>query len=339
MKITSRQVKDFLAQPPAAIRAVLLHGSDQGMISERAKKLAQHYSDNIDDVFSVSRISSDMLNGETGLIADAAAAIPAFGGTRLVLVKGRGTELLENCKFALNGNLDGSMIIVEASGTTTKHAIVKLFETHKAAASIGCYADNVDDIRSLAKSIFSADNITISRDGLDLVVARLGNDRATSRGELEKLALLAGPGGGLTADDVAAALGDSALLAIDDIADAIAAGHASRLREALKKAWADEANAVTILRGCQSYFRHLGLAGHAMKQGQTAQNALRALRPPVHFKLQGRLQAQLRRWKPDQAIAVVGRLQDIELKVKSTGIDEAILTGQSLLGICLRAPR
>ena len=93
MKITSRQVKDFLAQPPAAIRAVLLHGSDQGMISERAKKLAQHYSDNIDDVFSVSRISSDMLNGETGLIADAAAAIPAFGGTRLVLVKGRGTEL------------------------------------------------------------------------------------------------------------------------------------------------------------------------------------------------------------------------------------------------------
>ena len=97
---------------------------------------------------------------------------------------------------------------------------------------------------------------------------------------------MVGPGGGLTAEDVAAALGDSALLAIDDIADAIAAGQASRLREALKKAWVDEANAVTILRGCQSYFRHLGLAGHAMKQGQTAQDALRALRPSVHFKLQ-----------------------------------------------------
>jgi len=93
------------------------------------------------------------------------------------------------------------------------------------------------------------------------------------------------------------------------------------------------------LRGCQSYFRQLGLAGHAMKQGQTAQNAVRALRPPVHFKLQDQLQAQLRRWTPDQAIAVVGRLQDIELDVKSGGIDETILTGQSLLGICLRAPR
>ena len=339
MKIAPRQVKDFLARPPATIHAALFHGSDQGMISERAKQLARHYSDNLDDVFSVSRISGDMLTGETGLIADAAAAIPAFGGPRLVLVKGRGTELLEGCKYALEGNLDGSMIIVEASDTTTKHAIVKLFETHKAAASIGCYADSGGDIRSLATSIFSADKITVTRDALDLIVARLGNDRATSRGEIEKLALLAGPGGALTAADVAAALGDSGLLAIDDIADAIAAGHASRLRLALHKAWADEANAVLILRGCQSYFRQLGLAGHAMKQGQAAQNAVRALRPPVHFKLQDRLQAQLRRWTPDQAIAVVGRLQDIELDVKSGGIDETILTGQSLLGICLRAPR
>ncbi|MEL0062651.1 MAG: hypothetical protein VW801_03965, partial [Candidatus Puniceispirillum sp.] len=178
MKIAPRQVKDFLARPPTTIHAALFHGSDQGLIGERAKQLARHYSDNLDDVFSVSRISGDMLTGETGLIADAAAAIPAFGGPRLVLVKGRGAELLESCKYALEGNLDGSMIIVEASDTTTKHAIVKLFETHKAAASIGCYADSDGDIRSLATSIFSADKITVTHDALDLIVARLGSDRA-----------------------------------------------------------------------------------------------------------------------------------------------------------------
>ena len=89
MKLRDKS-KDFLAQPPATIHAALFHGNDQGLISERAKQLAQHYSVNLDDVFSVSRISGDMLTGETGLIADAAAAIPAFGGPRLVLVKGRG---------------------------------------------------------------------------------------------------------------------------------------------------------------------------------------------------------------------------------------------------------
>ena len=94
-----------------------------------------------------------------------------------------------------------------------------------------------------------------------------------------------------------------------------------------------------ILRGCQNYFRQLGLAGYAMKSGQSAQNAIRNLRPPPHFKLQSRLQSHLQRWQPQLAITIVNRLQDIESQIKSSRLDDQIFTSQSLLGICLRAPR
>jgi len=107
----------------------------------------------------------------------------------------------------------------------------------------------------------------------------------------------------------------------------------------LQKAWYEDANAVMIIRGCQTYFRQLGLASHAMAAGQSAQNALRSLRPPPHFTLQDRLQAHLRRWRPDLAMDMVNRLQDIELQLKSGGINDQLYTAQSLLGICLRAPR
>ena len=339
MKIAPRQISAFLAKPPGDIAAILLHGNDTGMINERAKGLALLFNDNLDDVFSVTRLTGDMLAGEAGLIADSAAAIPAFGGKRLVLVKGRGTELLEAAKIALQAPLDGTMIIIEASDTTTKHAIVKLFETSKKAASIGCYADSASDLRALASSIFSADRITVHRDALDIIVARLGSDRASSRSEMEKLALMAGPGGNLAADDVRFALGDSALLAIDDIADALASGGVTRLQTALGKAWSEEANAVMILRGCQNYFRQIGLAATAIANGQNSMTAIKSLRPPPHFKLQDRLAQHLRNWRAGAAMDIVNRLQDIELNIKSGGFDERILTAQSLLGICLRAPR
>jgi DNA polymerase III subunit delta len=324
MKIAPRQIATFLNKPPAKITAVLFHGNDLGMISERAKQFAHLFSDNLDDVFSVTRLTGDMLPGQTGLIADSAAAIPAFGDRRVVLVKGHGTELLEACKLALTTPLADTIIIVEASQTTTKHAIVKLFETSKNAASIGCYADNIGDIRALATSMFAADQVTTSRDALDIIVERLGSDRASSR---------------IDAHDVHIALGDNALLAIDDIADALASGAVRRLQQALQKAWYEDANAVMIIRGCQSYFQQLGLASHAMAAGQSAQNALRSLRPPPHFKLQDQLQEHLRRWRPDLAMAVVNRLQDIELQLKTGGINDQLCTAQSLLGICLRAPR
>jgi hypothetical protein len=45
-----------------------------------------------------------------------------------------------------------------------------------------------------------------------------------------------------------------------------------------------------------------------------------------------------RRWRPDLAMDVVNRLQDIELQLKSGRINDQLCTAQSLLGICLRAP-
>ncbi len=339
MKIASRQIDGFLTRPPTNYIAFLFHGNDAGLISERAKTLAILFNNDLEDVFSVTRLTGEMVSEEVGLIVDSAAAIPAFGGRRLVLVKGRGTELLAACKLAFIKCIEEATIIVEAYETTTKHALVKLFEGSKRAASIGCYGDTVDDIRTLTASMFAADNITASQDALDIIARRLGSDRGSSRREIEKLALLAGPNGTLDAEEVHFSLEDNANLAIDDIADALASGAVAKLQQSLQKAWHEDANAVMILRGCQKYFQKIGLAGYAMRGGESAQNAIRGLRPPPHFKLQNRLHWHLQRWQPQIAIAIVNRLQDIESQIKSNRLDDQVYTSQSLLGICLRSPR
>ena len=339
MKIAPRQINTFLAKPSPNLVAFLFHGNDSGLISERAKKLAHLFNHDLDDVFSVTRLTGEMLSDEVGLILDSAAAIPAVGDRRLVLIKGRGTELLAACKLALSEHFEEAIIIVEAHETTTKHALVKLFESSKTAASIGCYADSVSDIRALASNMFAADNIEASSDALDIIARRLGSDRGSSRREIEKLALMVGPNGKLDSEEVHFALGDNAKLAIDDIADALASGAVARLQQSLQKAWHENTNAVMIVRGCQSYFKQLGLAGYAMRSGQSAQSAIRSLRPPPHFKLQNCLQSHLQRWQPQIAMAIVNRLQDIELQIKSNSLDDQVCTSQSLLGICLRAPR
>jgi DNA polymerase-3 subunit delta len=338
MKIAPRQIASFLAKPPDKISAILLHGSDSGLRSSRSQQLAALYSDDLDDVFSVTRISGASLGGEPGKIADAAAEIPMFG-TRLVLVKASGTELLDACKLLLAKPVRGAMVIIDASDTTTKHAVVKLFESSDIAAAIGCYPDSDGDIRQLAQTIFQQDNVSVDRDGLALISARLGSDHAATRAELEKLVLLAGPGGTLTVETISEALGDSAVLAVDDVADAVANGHVPALSKALRKAWLEEANCVMIIRGCQTYFNQLGMLGYAVHAGQSPQTAVRGLRPPVHFKLQDAFIRHLKNWQPQRCMDMVNRLQDIEINLKSKIIDDRTLTSQSLLGLCLRAQR
>ena len=336
MKISPRQIAGFLAKPPNKIRSILLHGSDHGLRFCRSQQLATLYCDDLDDVFSVTRISGADLSGEPGKIADAAAEIP-LSGNRLVLVKASGTELLDACKLLLAKPVNDAMVIIDASDTTTKHAVVKLFETSDIAAAIGCYPDNDLDIQQLAQTIFQQDKVSVDRDGLEFISSRLGSDHAATRAELEKLALLAGPGGTLSLETISEALGDSAILAVDDIANAVATGNVVALSTTLHKAWLEEANSVMIIRGCQTYFSQLGMLGYAVLAGQSPQTAVRRLRPPLHFKLHDALIRHLKNWQPERCMDFVSRLQDIEINIKSKTISDRTLASQSLLGLCLRA--
>ena len=337
MKVTPRQVKDFLSAIPSSVRAVLLHGSDLGLMGERARQIASKFSDDLDDVFSVTRLDGDTLGSDPGALGDAAESLAMTAPCRLVLVKGRGSEMLDSCKLALARNLENAIIIIEATETTTRHALVKLFETSKKAAAIGCYPDEGRDISALLGDVLAQDNISISQDARAAAVARLGSDRATTRREIEKLALLAGPGGSLTVEDVSVTLGDSATIAISDVAMAAADGRVDDLERAIDRAWSDQQASVAILRGCQSHFRQLLHAAREIRKGGSTQQVVRSLRPPVHFRLQDRFTAQLRHWAPETLMEAVNRLQDAELAVKTGGVNDTAICSQTLLGLCLRA--
>ncbi|MDB2391042.1 hypothetical protein N9X12_07480 [Alphaproteobacteria bacterium] len=289
MKIQTRQIAGLLKQPPAHLRAFLFHGNDIGLIHERALLLASQYSDNLDDVFSVTRLDSGAIENDVGVIADALSSIAVFADTRVVIVRGRGTELVEACKLALTPRtnaplLDGAVLIVEARETTTRHAIVKLFESGDICASIGCYADDSGTIRDLVQTSFAELSISVDRTVMDLIVSKLGADRASSRREIEKLALMAGQGGSLSVQDIEDALEDSTILAIDDVASAVADGDIARLQSAITKAWSEEANPIMVVRGCHNYFRNLMIAAHAVSTGSARDMAIKTLRPPRAFQ-------------------------------------------------------
>jgi len=337
MKVAPRQIQSFLSAIPSPVRATLLHGSDVGLISERARKIASHFSTDLDDVFSVTRLDGETLSSDPAALGDAAEALAMTADCRLVMVRGRGSEMLDSCKLALARNLDNAFIIVEATETTTRHALVKLFETANHAASIGCYPDEARDIGAVLGEVLAQDNITITEDARAAAIMRLGADRGATRREIEKLALLAGPGGTLSLEDVSIALGDSGTLAISDIAMAAADGKIDMLERAIDKAWSEQQASVTVLRGSQAYFRQLLQAARAMRKGGSAQQAVKSLRPPVHFRLQDKLASQLSHWSPDALMDAINRLQDAELAVKTGGANDTAMCAQTLLGLCLRA--
>ena len=256
---------------------------------------------------------------------------------RLVLVRGRGSEMLESCKLALAGSLEGAFIIVEASDTTTRHAIVKLFEGADHAAAIGCYPDEPRDIGALLGEVLAADGVTISDEARTAVIQRLGGNRAASRREIEKLALLAGPGGTLDFEDVVTALGDGAGLAISDIAAAAADGtcRASRThhREGLGGQAARRCRAARMpvpfsaasVRSAGDAARRVGAAG-----GEIAS-------PAGPFPAAGQDHFAASALERTGAVGCSRQAPGCRADGEDGPVNDQALCAQTLLGVCLRA--
>lgn len=338
MKIAPRDIPAVLAKPDSRYYSYLLYGHDEGLVRERARKIASHFADHLDDPFAVSHLSGADVAADKATLSDSLNALPAFGGLRLVMLSGAGSEMTEAVKLAFEVLHEGARLVIQARDVNTRHALVRLCDQHSACASIGCYQDDSRSLGDLAREIFAAENISIRPDALSLLISRLGNDRAVSRTEIEKLVLYAGPGNQLTEEDIDRALGDSGAVVQDQITIAILSGNVKQFEQLYTRAQQDGLPPIAVLRQTSALFRGLLAARLAVEAGTPSAAALSAVRPPLHFKVKPVVSAQLGKWPVKQLSDVIDRLIDTEIQIKSGGAaDPATLTGQTLLGLVLRS--
>ena len=103
-------------------------------------------------------------------------------------------------------------------------------------------------LHHLVQDIFNRDQIQISEQALSLLISRLGNDRASSRQEIEKLALFAGKGGKLTEKNIDNVIGDNGAVVQDLITIAILNGNVQQFEKLFSRSQQDGQQPLSLLR-------------------------------------------------------------------------------------------
>ena len=87
MKLSRGRIDAFLRSPDPQIRVGLIFGVDQGLVQERARRLAETVVDDLSDPFRVSELTAQDIKSDPSRLADEAAAGSLVGGNRVVLVR------------------------------------------------------------------------------------------------------------------------------------------------------------------------------------------------------------------------------------------------------------
>jgi DNA polymerase-3 subunit delta len=337
VKVANRAIEAFLDAPQAGIVAVLLYGEDNGLVRERAARLAAVVVDDPNDPFRVAEVNAAMLKEEPTRLFDEMAALSLTGGRRLVRLSRAGNGNSAAIEIVLNDpaiSTSDSLLLVEAGALAPRDSLRKLFETSKNAAAIPCYLDDGRSLQALIAEIMGRHGLQVEPSAMAYLCDNLGTDRQITRSELEKLALYKGQNGdAVSLDDAEANVGDGAPMARDDVALATASGDQAGLDRALMKCRMAGESPIAILRAVIRHLQRLHLLSLKAANGGDISQLIKSHRPPIFFKHQPQMQRQLQDWRPQRLAQALNILTEAELDCKTTGLPSDAVCGRALIRI------
>lgn len=342
VKLAAKDINANITKLNPLYHAVLVFGSDEGQVRETSKKLATQVVEDLNDPFNMVKPSAQAIADDPALLCDELNAMSMMGGRRVIWLdlcnERTSTTLNDAVKNAVESQQGDNLLIVSADNLKADNAIRKFFEKSKVAAAMARYPDEGRDIGTLITEVMNAHSLQIDNDARGFLCSVLGNDRAISRGEVEKLALYKGVGNGsITIDDVKAVVGDNAAFSLDQIADSVLSGRVESLDTLLDRADVNGEAGVAVLFSIRYRLLRLHYVKGLIEEGVSPDSAIKKLRPMLFWKDKDSFMGQLRNWSRLQLSDLLEQMTDVEFQCKSTGFPVETITKRFCLSTAVRA--
>ncbi len=287
---------------------ILVYGPDTGLVTERAKRLAESFVTDPGDPFALVRIDGDALAGDPGRLVDEAGTVGLFGDRRSIWVRPGSRNYAPAVEAVLKAEVTGTRIVVEAGDLAKSAPLRTLCERAGQALALPCYPDDERALGDLIDRTLGEHGLRIAREAREILSQSLGSDRRASLSEIEKLALYARGQDGVGLDDVEAVVSDVAPSVLNTLIDAAFAGRAGEAERDYRRFRHEGLDPATMLGAA---LRHaLALLASRLEGPDKSPSILVAGWRGLHFRRKASVEAHLARWSPAGLRQAVQILQE-----------------------------
>ena len=319
MKILPKDITHFIKKPDGNnIKAVLIYGVDSGLVRERSKAITTELMGEKPDPFNLAEITGEQLKSDPAILRDELGAFSLMGGRRLVVMRDIGDKNASIITSAFENLNTTTYLIIEAGELSASSSLRQLFEKQNDFAIIACYHEEGKDLEALINKTFADFGLHTNRDALIYLTNNLGNDRMITKSELEKIALYMGDEKEVTLEIAMLLTSNNSAESMDDLCHAIALGKPQEVHNLLTHLLNEGVQAVAIIRTLLKHFQKLDLALGYVKSGQSIEQAIKMLRPPVFYKAVPLMEKSLARSSSKKVAQIMNFLLKTEKDLKSS---------------------
>ncbi|MEM7070191.1 MAG: DNA polymerase III subunit delta [Pseudomonadota bacterium] len=329
MKIPPSKVKKFVDQSDHQMRVIFLFGPEEGLSEKYFYQLAKQYQDDLDDPFSVSRLTQQQLVERPSILLEEYQTI-AFGNTkRLILILSCEDSCWPAFQLLTQSNESKALVIARAGNLAANSTLRKKFESLPDVAVLGCYA-NTQNFDEIINEALKRDSITMDSSIRHQMHQLFDENSLMGKKFIDILCLYVGKNGHLTDEMFHTCLSSFAPAKNDELAMVACDGDPQKLDLEMMQAWQKGQQPVQVIRMVLRHLMRLWHAGEIVNSGESAESAMKSLSPPVFFKQMPRFRQQMQIWKRTPLLQAIDLAQNCEVYLKKTNYPAFALSGRCL---------
>ncbi|WP_151720563.1 DNA polymerase III subunit delta [Gemmobacter serpentinus] len=260
MKLSGAAAVAYFGKPDPQSTGLLIYGQDAMRVALRRQEvILALIGPEGEGEMRLTRMQGADLRKDPALLMDAMKSQGFFPGPRVAFVEDATDTLTAAVTEALKDWRPGdAQIVVTSTSLTTKSSLVKIFDAHPTARSVGIY-DDPPSREEIEATLRKSGLTEIGREAMnDLLTLAKELDPGDFRQTVEKIALYKwGDTTPLSAADVAAMAPATTEAEIDDVLDAVAEGRGAAVGQLMRRLEGQGVAPVTLCIFAMRHFRLL----------------------------------------------------------------------------------
>ena len=297
--------ESFLKRQCAVMNGVLVHGNDSAAIANFGRQLVRAVAGPNGEA---DRYEATFLKEGAGRIEDEFFSLSLLGDRRVIWIDDVTDAHLKILAGILGSDKVGNFIFLSADSLVKLSKLRVACEQSAKFASFALYDEGIEGIRSRLSGLVAKFNMTWGDGAEDIFVEVVGAERSIVSQEIEKLVVYCFGQTAITVEDVLAICGDTASSSSDGVINAMLSGDLEAVDRMLGNIDTDSGGLKTILQTTSLHLTRLQDFRAAMDGGASADTAVRSARPPIFFKRQAKVLAQLRKFDSSDLMSMQSAL-------------------------------
>ena len=303
------------SSPSGKYKGALLCGPNWELLNRLKNQAMKNFRSNHPDG-EVVRLSDTDLAADTGRLLEELQSISMFGADKLILVDAASSTIHKACIGAISVGWSDCLLLVTAGDLKKSSPLRKEFEASPDLAITVCFDQSTGELLEFAASFMSGLGVTIDREAIELVVDAVGGNAALLQSELVKLASYAGDAGSLSVSDVTEIIAGNEAASVEGLIDAVFSGRPDAAVQAITTLQQQGQQPASVLIALTNHCALLVEMAAAMESGRRPDTIVKEWRPPIFFKRQNALAAQLRLCGLPQLLTAAERLRIANSEVR-----------------------